>query len=311
MYEGSYRSILPILINFDGLHLDRLLKSLLDIVIDTAWSLQLQASDTVCVSDFLARPYAPLIDEYMKHARDLLQDIESHLATLKTELNGLLNDDDESENNENMNPVSDVKSLHTNNLDVLRQSMLVKMISDADSITALNTNSNNNVSLTANSWFNSPESSFSSAVNRRKEDYYLGFAISVMINTINDEEKFNTTVIQLGQIINGTGSRPQRRVTTRSKYRASQALHLLDTNENAISGKYYNNMNLQQVRSDHSLTITHLLTYLLTHSPTHLHTHSLTHYYSSLLTITHSLTHTYSLPPSLPPSLTHSRVYYS
>ena len=233
--------------------MDRLLKSLLDVVIDTAWSLQLKSSDAVCVSDLLACSYVPMIDEYIKHVRILLQELESHMATLRAELDGLICDEEDGGNDENMSPVSDIKSTNTNNLDTLRQSMLVKMISDADSVTVLNNNSNNNgnTASSINSWFNSPESSFSNAVSRRKEDYHLGFAISILINTINDEEKFDTTIVQLCQIINGSGGRPQRRVTTRSKYRACQALHLLDTVENAISGKYYNNMNLQQVCPSH------------------------------------------------------------
>jgi hypothetical protein len=221
-----------------------------------------------------------VIDEYIKYIRELLQELESHLSTLKSLLNDFI-DDENDENDENTSPASEPKPNNLNNIDALRQNMLVKMLSDADSITALNSNSSNSTtastsSSSIHSWFNSPDASFSSAaVSRRKEDYYLGFAISILVNTINDEDKFHTTITQLCQIVNGSGSRPQRRVTTRSKYRATQALFLLDTTENSISGKYYNGMNLLQVESICSLTL------LLTHSLTHSLTQSLTHSFNS------------------------------
>lgn len=190
-----------------------LLQNLLEILITRSWSLQLQSlryqSEILCSDDILNQIHTPLVVKYLKYVSIAIKEIVLHNSMLTT-----------------TEVVKDKEDI--NNLETIRHSMIGKFLSDLDNNTNNSkTNSNNTSSL----WGEDTNSSIlicTLSELRRREDIFLSFSISVLISSCDSIEVRSSYITQLNTVYRGQSIRSMRRLTSRSKFRAIQAINFLN-----------------------------------------------------------------------------------
>jgi hypothetical protein len=192
-----------------------LLQNLLEVVISKSWSLQLQSlrshSEILCSGDIYNQIHTPLVVKYLKYVSVAIKEIILH--------NSMLTTTEVVKNKEDLN-----------NLESIRHSMIGKFLSDVDNNNT-NSKTSSNSSNTTTLWGggNSTSSLICTLSElRRREDVFLSFSISVLISSCDSIETRSSYITQLNTVYRGQSVKSMRRLTSRSKFRAIQAINFLN-----------------------------------------------------------------------------------
>ncbi|KAJ1440254.1 hypothetical protein B484DRAFT_476719 [Ochromonadaceae sp. CCMP2298] len=143
-------------------------------------------------------------------------------------------------------PVQQEGQAAATQLELLRHSLVGRMLSDVDS-NGHNGAANSHDASTAGAigtqgallgggradprrgfWGEDSTYNPSAVERRRREDLYLSLSIAVLVLTCGESAQRQAYTVQLDSVLRGRGIRVMRRLTARSKYRAVQALLFLE-----------------------------------------------------------------------------------
>jgi hypothetical protein len=247
-------SSIPIIMKSDDISLSSLVKGVLDNAIDSVWALQLcslrDIGEVLCCEDIIANPLTPIVLEYLDVIGSAITDLSDHFIGFK-----------DTKDDENNTP-----DLSSSSLEIVRQNMIGKFLSDVESAKNINVLSSvpnnttkaynaamkvlspilflNNINIititieiSQANWSQITNSMFNPtpAEMRRREDLYLAFSIAVLIGSCSSQKQ--AYIAQLETVIRGNGVRAMRRLTARSRYRSSLALKLLSLPSSSPSAK--------------------------------------------------------------------------